>query len=234
MFIIPIVVSVVNIMLLVCVYPYDTPPILKMRGDYQRLNEFMGKLYQPYIVQSKIDEINAGGLDTTDADMTQNLSYKEVFTGPLYRKATFIGCSLAIFQQLTGINVIMFYSTKIFQKANLSLSAQSITGLVGGVNFITTFGGLILLSLAGRRTIMLWCNVLMAIVLVCLGFCSLEEQKILEIVLLLSFIALFEFSSGPITWLYMSEIMQDKALTVATFLNWIINLIISATIPSII
>ena len=48
------------------------------------------------------------------------------------------------------------------------------------------------------------------------------------------FITLFEFSSGPITWVYMSEIMQDKALTFATFLNWMINLIVSATIPSII
>lgn len=48
------------------------------------------------------------------------------------------------------------------------------------------------------------------------------------------FIALFEFSSGPITWLYMAEIMQDKAVSIATVLNWLINLIISATIPSII
>ena len=114
MFLIPIVISLLNIFLLICVYPYDTPPILKMRGDYQRLNEFMGKLYQPYIVQQKIDEIAAGGLDTTDADMAHNVSYKEVFTGPLYRRATFVGCTLAVFQQLTGINIIMFYSTKIF------------------------------------------------------------------------------------------------------------------------
>lgn len=48
------------------------------------------------------------------------------------------------------------------------------------------------------------------------------------------FIALFEFSSGPITWLYMSEIMQDKAVSVATVLNWIINLAISLSIPTIV
>ena len=48
------------------------------------------------------------------------------------------------------------------------------------------------------------------------------------------FIALFEFSSGPITWLYMAEIMQDKAVSIATVLNWSINLIISVITPSLI
>jgi len=48
------------------------------------------------------------------------------------------------------------------------------------------------------------------------------------------FIAFFEFSSGPITWLYMAEIMQDKAVGIATVLNWTINLIISVITPSLI
>ena len=172
-------------------------------------------------------------MDTTETEMTHKLSYKEVFTSPLYSRATFVGCCLAVFQQLTGINIIMFYSSKIFEKANLALSAQSVTGLVGGVNFVTTLGGMALLTYAGRRTIMLWGNLLMASVLLGLGVCSLVDQKLLEIVLLLCFIALFEFSSGPITWLYMAEIMQDKAVSIATVLNWLISLIVSATIPSI-
>ena len=53
------------------------------------------------------------------------------------------------------------------------------------------------------------------------------------VVFVLLFIMFFEISSGPITWLYMSEIMQDKSLSIATFLNWTINLIISLILPII-
>lgn len=48
------------------------------------------------------------------------------------------------------------------------------------------------------------------------------------------FIACFEFSSGPITWLYMAEIMQDKSVSVATVLNWLVNLVISLVTPKLV
>lgn len=50
----------------------------------------------------------------------------------------------------------------------------------------------------------------------------------------LVFIVIFELGPGPITWLYMAEIMQDKGSSIATVMNWGINLIISAFLPSII
>lgn len=54
------------------------------------------------------------------------------------------------------------------------------------------------------------------------------------IVCVLLFIAFFEFSSGPIVWLYNAEIMRDKGVAIATFLNWFISLIISVSIPFIV
>ena len=64
----------------------------------------------------------------------------------------------------------MFYSNKIFAYADIKgLSNDTVTFLVGAVNFVTTFGGIYLLSKAGRKTIMVWCNSLMAIVLTMLG-----------------------------------------------------------------
>ena len=48
---------------------------------------------------------------------------------------------------------------------------------------------------------------------------------------MLLFICFFEFSSGPIVWLYMDEIMQDKAVSIGTFLNWFMSLVISISIP---
>ena len=134
---------------------------------------------------------------------------------------------------MTGINIIMFYSNTIL--GNVGMSPTSITGLIGGVNFAATFGGLFLLGIAGRKTILFWCSCLIAANLALLGFLSLKgDQNVPVVILVMLFIVLFEFSSGPITWLYMSEIMQDKALSIATVLNWVINLIISVVIPGLV
>lgn len=99
----------------------------------------------------------------------------------------------------------MFYSNTLF--AGLGMSTATITGLVGIVNFVATFGGLYLLTVAGRRTIMLWNNLLMAILLVLQGYFCLHGYNYAAIASTMLFIASFEFSSGPITWLYMAEIM---------------------------
>ena len=125
----------------------------------------------------------------------------------------------------------MFYSNTIF--ANVGMDATTITALVGIVNFVSTFGGLGLLAVSGRRTIMLYMNGLMAIILVLVGLSIKNSWTASTIVCIMSFIAIFEFSSGPITWLYMSEIMQDKAVSVATVLNWVMNLVISIITPKI-
>jgi MFS transporter, SP family, xylose:H+ symportor len=133
----------------------------------------------------------------------------------------------------------MFFSNTIFSDiggknpdGTPKISATAITGLVGFVNFFTTLIGMALLSYAGRKTIMLWCNLAMAIILLSLGYFTLEQHNILSVIMVMLFIAFFEFSSGPITWLYMSEIMQDKAQSFATVLNWLVNLGISAgTVP---
>jgi SP family galactose:H+ symporter-like MFS transporter len=145
----------------------------------------------------------------------------------------------------------MFYSNTIFASLG-GISSVMITFYVGLVNFIATFGGMILLFKAGRRTIMLNMNALMSIILLMVGVCSLKQatrQAEIDdqtegddsnvwtyptVILVLAFIAVFEFSSGPITWLYMAEIMQDKSVSVATVLNWLMNLVISIITPGLV
>ena len=54
------------------------------------------------------------------------------------------------------------------------------------------------------------------------------------VVACLSMLTFFEFGSGPVTWLYMAEIMQDKGSSLATVMNWLVNLAISYFIPKIV
>jgi hypothetical protein len=87
---------------------------------------------------------------------------------PKYSRATFVGIGLVIFTNLTGINVILFYSNKLFK--GLSTTATMVTFLIGFVNFITSIIGLILLSFFGRKTLMLVFNALMSLTLFFLGY----------------------------------------------------------------
>lgn len=124
-------------------------------------------------MQEKIDEIGAQNDTSALSDDTNDVGYVQACCSPQYSRATFVGCSLAIFQQLTGINFIMFYSNTIFSSLG-SISSTMITFYVGLVNFIATFGGMYLLFKAGRRTIMLNMNALMAAILIMVGVCSLK------------------------------------------------------------
>lgn len=70
-----------------------------------------------------------------------------------------MGIGLASFQQLTGINVIMFYSTNLFDVAFATKGAA----IINVANFVATVGGMGLLSIAGRKTLMLICQTILII-----------------------------------------------------------------------
>jgi hypothetical protein len=125
----------------------------------------------------------------------------------------------------------MFYSNTIFK--NVGFSPNLISAIIGIVNFFTSCLGIGMLSMFGRKTLLLSCSACMVVVLAMVGLSIKEGWNTPTIVAILTFITLFEFSSGPITWLYMSEIMQDKALSIATVLNWSMNLIVSIITPII-
>jgi hypothetical protein len=87
------------------------------------------------------------------------------------------------------------------------MSATTVTALIGIVNFLATLVGLSLLYCFGRKTLMLVFNACMSITLLLLAYYAFDKNTIGMVVCVLLFIAFFEFSSGPIVWLYMAEIM---------------------------
>lgn len=129
----------------------------------------------------------------------------------------------------------MFYSNTIFASSGSgAISGVMLTFLIGLVNFITTFGGMFLLSKAGRKTIMIITCSVLGVLNIIIGYTLIENMHTILVVSCLSMIAFFEFGSGPITWLYMAEIMQDKGSSIATSMNWIVNLAISYYMPQLV
>jgi len=145
--------------------------------------------------------------------------------------ATIIGCVLSGLQQLSGINAVMFYSSTIF--ASSGFDPRIATALVGIVNVVSTFAATFLLTFFGRKTLLWTMSFAMCADLVGLGiaFSFGENTGSLQIVLVLLFVVLFEFSLGPIVWIYMSEIMTDKGQSLGTLVNWLLTIAMAIATP---
>jgi len=159
---------------------------------------------------------------------------------PEYRPALVLGIGLAIFQQITGINTVIYYAPTIFQLAGFSSAAQSIlaTAGVGLVNVLLTILSLRLLDRVGRRPLLLVGVAGMTFSLTILGAVFLlgthsAELGWLAVGSVMLYVASFAISLGPIFWLLISEIyplrVRGIAMGAATMCNWGFNLLVALT-----
>jgi len=157
-----------------------------------------------------------------------------------YRPALIVGIGLAIFQQITGINTIIYYAPTIFQLAGFSSAAQSIlaTAGVGLVNVLLTILSVRLLDRTGRRLLLLIGIAGMIASLTLLGLVFLLGAHSpalgwLAVGSVMLYVASFAISLGPIFWLLISEIyplrIRGVAMGVATMANWGFNLLVALT-----
>ena len=151
-----------------------------------------------------------------------------------------MGAGLAIFQQITGINTIIYYAPTIFQLAGFSSAAQSIlaTAGVGLVNVLLTILAVRLLDRSGRRPLLLTGIAGMTLSLVALGFVFLlgshsSSLGWLAVGSVMLYVASFAISLGPIFWLLIAEIyplrIRGVAMGAVTMTNWAFNLIVALT-----
>lgn len=163
----PILVSAIQVSLLLFVYPFETPCFLKQTGDTQALKSALTKIYKtPERANMENDNIVI-----LNEDDQQNLSIFTVVYDPRYRRATLVGCMLIAIHQLSGLGAILTYSNLEFQ--GLSLSNNLVTELITIVNLGSIIIGLALLSVFGRRTLLLWFSLAQGIALFSLAYFTL-------------------------------------------------------------
>jgi SP family arabinose:H+ symporter-like MFS transporter len=139
------------------------------------------------------------------------------------------------FSQFSGINAIMYYSTKIFTTAGVKNSFTAST-VVGLVNVLFTLVAIALVDKAGRRFLLLVGLVAQVIALGAVGwmFKTDPSGKYL-LIAILAFIGAFAMALGPIPWILCSEIfparVRGRAMSVATFTIWTSCYIVAQTFP---
>jgi SP family galactose:H+ symporter-like MFS transporter len=179
-------------------------------------------------------------------------SWGDVF-GPLVRRALLVGVGLAVFQQITGINAIIYYANEIFADAGFTTAEQQAKATlyaVGLVNVLATFVAIAWIDHFGRRPLLFTGLVGMAVSLTAVGisFAALETTPegatsvtvggIVTVVALVVFIASFAFSLGPVTWTIIAEIypnrIRGRAMAVATAVNWFAAFVVAQFFLSIV
>ncbi len=159
---------------------------------------------------------------------------------PLLRAALTVGVGLAILQQITGINTVIYYAPTIVGYTGIDSNSAAILASIGVgiVNVGMTLVAIRLLDRAGRRTLLLGGVAGMTISLFTLGLAfdtnsSDTFSSVLAIGSLMAYVGAFAISLGPIFWLINSEIyplrLRSKASSLGTFANWFFNFLVSLT-----
>ena len=215
---------------------------------------FAGMLFQhesPHwlIRQDRIDEArtvlkrvrNEDDIEAEISDV-QQVSRKEAGTrellSPSVRPLLLVGVLLAVFQQITGINTVIYYAPSLLQGAGFGNSAALLANVVNGaVNVGMTIVAVWLLDRVGRRPLLLSGTAGMAVgmaitALSFLGGSTLHGGLAIVAVLgLLIYTGSFAIGLGPVFWLLIAEIyplrIRGAAMSVATMANWGANFVVT-------
>ncbi len=148
-----------------------------------------------------------------------------------------IGIVLAVLQQVTGINVFLYFGTEIFKKMGSQTDAALLqTVVVGVVNLTFTVVAIWTVDKLGRKPLMLIGSAGMGLCLIAMGLAAYRQATGLWMLLfILGYIACFALSVGPVTWVILSEIfptrIRGRAMAIATVCLWIANYLVSQTFP---
>lgn len=148
-----------------------------------------------------------------------------------------IGILLSAFQQLMGINVVLYYAPEVFKNLGASTDSALLQTIIVGVsNLSFTTIAIFTVDKLGRKPLQIIGAIGMAIGMITLGTTFfLQLPAIIALTSMLFYIASFAISWGPVCWVLLSEIfpnsIRSKALSIAVAAQWITNYLVSWTFP---
>lgn len=191
------------------------------------------------------------GADAAEAEMVEIRDSLQAQAGgwaqlwsPGVRPALLVGVSLAIFQQVTGINTVIYYAPTILQSTGIGSASVTLLATmgIGVINVLFTLIAMMLLDRVGRRPLLLSGLGIMAFSLALLGlsfeFAARTAQGWVATACLGLYVAAFAIGLGPVFWLLIAEVyplkVRSSAMSIATVANWGANLIVALTFLTLI
>jgi sugar porter (SP) family MFS transporter len=216
----------------------ESPRWLAGHGRLDAARAALGHMREPSEVEAELVELR------TDLARNGKLVPWSALLSPHVRKPLIVGVALAVFQQITGINTVIYYAPTIFQSAGMSSASVAIlaTAGVGLVNVIMTVVAMRLLDVVGRRALLLWGLGGMIVMLLALsaGFAlgTGGWVALVTVVSVAAYVGFFAIGLGPVFWLLISEIfplaVRGRGMSVATVSNWGSNFAVTLVFPPLV
>ncbi|MGG4018300.1 sugar porter family MFS transporter [Priestia megaterium] len=215
----------------------ESPRWFVSKGKNNEALTVLQKIRESKRAKSELKEIESAY--EKEAKM-EKATFKDLTT-PWVRRVVFLGIGIAVVQQITGVNSIMYYGTEILKDAGFQTEAALIGNIGNGViSVLATFVGIWLLGKVGRRPMLITGLVGTTTALLLIGIFSLvfEGSAALPYIVLALTITFLAFQQGaisPVTWLMLSEIfplrLRGLGMGVTVFCLWGINFLVGLTFP---
>ncbi len=212
----------------------ESPRWLVEKGHHKEALRILARVNGQELAEAELIQIQA-------AVAEESGTWKELFQ-PGVRRALFIAIVLAVTQQWTGVNSVLFYGSIILQEQVGDHSASSAIGanvLIGAINFLFTIVAIALIDRVGRKVLLIFSSTVMGLSLagLALVFRMTPPPPALVIALMLMCVASFAVGLGPGVWVVLSEIFPNKirgrAMSIATLSLWVACTVLTMTFLSI-
>ncbi|MFF0156608.1 sugar porter family MFS transporter [Streptomyces sp. NPDC005263] len=170
--------------------------------------------------------------------------WQDLRTTPWLRRLMFVGFGIAIVQQITGVNTIMYYGTQILTDAGFAADSALTANIANGViSVLATFVGIWLLGRVNRRPMLMTGQIGTTSALLLIGVFSLvlpsgDGRAYAVLAMTVTFLAFQQGAISPVTWLMLSEIfpmrMRGFGMGVAAVVLWLTNFAIGLVFPSLV
>src|SRR5579862_1598024 len=212
----------------------ESPRWLVKNGHRDAARKVLGRIRTPAGADAELKDIEASIQHSEERGRLSDLLH------PSLRAALVVGIGLAILQQITGINTVIYYAPLIIQSAGIPSASGAIlaTAGIGVVNVLMTIVSMWLIDRAGRRPLLLTGIAGMIVTLFALGYAFHAPMHggslaTVAVICMMLYVASFAISLGPIFWLLIAEIypttVRSSAEGLSATFNWGANLLVSLT-----
>ena len=206
--------------LLILLVP-ETPRFLALNGQDERALTVLANINGEAKAREILAEIKA-----TAVEKTEKLFRYGVLV-------VFIGCMLSVFQQIIGINAVLYFAPRIFESMGVS-NNMLFTVIMGVINITFTLVAVFTVEKLGRKPLLITGSLGMAVGALGVALSNVVAlPALIPVISIMVYSASFMFSWGPICWVYISEIfpntIRSQATAIAVAFQWIFNFIVSST-----
>ena len=206
--------------LLILLVP-ETPRYLALNGDDDKALEVLSNINGEARAREILEQIKATATEKKEKLFAYGFM------------VVFIGCMLSVFQQIIGINAVLYFAPRIFESMGVS-NNMLFTVIMGVINISFTLVAVFTVEKLGRKPLLISGSLGMALGALGVALSNVVAlPAIVPVLSIMVYSASFMFSWGPICWVYMSELfpntIRSQATAVAVAFQWIFNFVVSSS-----